>query len=204
MESYWDANDDEWMLRDAISADGKVFHSICLDDAGKQLSVSFQNNLSFRAEVQTESDGNCFELASNYSLSGFVLGCSHSIAHSASLSREAALKICGDESEEESNFDIDNGEAMEHVKEEDLSAAVHEDLTNFTFSSEQVSHAPKRKQDEESLFTASPSKLLKINDEPPVTPPSSNNGHGALLTPGTVSMDPLAALQKALKLPQLH
>lgn len=38
-EVVWDHEEEEWMLKDAIRVDDKVYHPICQEDAGKEFSI---------------------------------------------------------------------------------------------------------------------------------------------------------------------
>lgn len=38
-EVFWDHDEEEWMLRDAVLADEKAYHPICQEDAGKEFPI---------------------------------------------------------------------------------------------------------------------------------------------------------------------
>ncbi|VEL20801.1 unnamed protein product [Protopolystoma xenopodis] len=39
-EEFWDHEEEEWMLRNAVMIDGKAYHPICQEDAGKQFAAT--------------------------------------------------------------------------------------------------------------------------------------------------------------------
>lgn len=46
---FWDQEEEEWMLRDAVMVQDKVYHPICQEDAGKEFSVG---NVSFISDLK--------------------------------------------------------------------------------------------------------------------------------------------------------